>query len=209
LPDSFSAVQRQRASDTIGAIAANLVLALKIAWAIFLIVWVIGAFTSKRTARRQSWKSRFGMVGIAALEYFLLSTAAQYLGFAERRFLPDSLLWLQIGLFITVAGLLFATWARVTLGRNWSGIVTVKQNHELIRTGPYALVRHPIYTGVVFAIFGTAIFDGKIRAIILLAVVLSILIHKMKIEEQFMTEQFGSEYTSYRRSTKALFPLIW
>ena len=110
---------------------------------------------------------------------------------------------------MTIAGVMFAIWARVALGRNWSGTVTVKQNHELIRTGPYALVRHPIYTGITFAVLGTAIFDGEIRSIILIVAMLSVLTHKMKIEEQFMTTQFGSEYTSYRQNTKALLPFLW
>jgi protein-S-isoprenylcysteine O-methyltransferase Ste14 len=114
-----------------------------------------------------------------------------------------------IGLFMTIAGVMFAIWARVTLGRNWSGIVTVKQNHELIRTGPYALVRHPIHTGLTFAVFGTAIFDGEIRSIILIVAMVSLLTHKMKVEEQFMMAQFGSEYTSYRQNTKALVPFLW
>ena len=149
------------------------------------------------------------MVAVALLEYWLLFWGARYFGFAYRRFLPDSEIYLWIGLLMTVAGVTFAIWARVTLGRNWSGIVTVKQNHELIRTGPYALVRHPIYTGFTFAVFGTAIFDGEIRSIILIIAMLSLLAHKMKVEEQFMTEQFGSEYGSYRQKTKALVPFFW
>jgi protein-S-isoprenylcysteine O-methyltransferase Ste14 len=110
---------------------------------------------------------------------------------------------------MTIAGVAFAIWARVTLGRNWSGTVTIKQDHELIRTGPYALVRHPIYTGIMFAVLGTAIFDGEIRSIILIVATFSLLIHKMRMEEQFMTEQFGSGYTNYRQNTKALVPFVW
>src|SRR5205823_13286046 len=74
--------------DSIRAIAANLSVVLKVTWAIFVIVWIIGAFTSKRTVRRQSWASRFGIVAIAILEYLLLFWAARYFGFANRRFLP-------------------------------------------------------------------------------------------------------------------------
>jgi len=181
----------------------------EVTWAIFVILWIIGAFTSKRTVRRQSWASRFGIVAIAILECLLLFWAARYFGFANRRFLPDSPIYQWIGVFMTIAGVMFAIWARVTLGRNWSGTVTVKQNHELIRTGPYALVRHPIYTGITFAVIGTAIFDGEIRSIILIVAMLSVLTHNMKIEEQFMTTQFGSEYTSYRQNTKALLPFLW
>ncbi|MBV8865040.1 MAG: isoprenylcysteine carboxylmethyltransferase family protein [Acidobacteriaceae bacterium] len=183
--------------------------ALKITWAIFVIVWIIGAFTSKRSLRRQSWASRFGMVAVAILEYLLLFWGASYFGFAYQRFLPDSTIYLWVGQFMTIAGVAFAIWARVTLGQNWSGIVTVKQDHELIRTGPYRLVRHPIYTGITLAVFGTAMFDGEIRSIILMVAMLSVLTQKMKIEEQFMNEQFGSEYAGYRQKTKALVPFLW
>ena len=149
------------------------------------------------------------MVALAILEYFLLLWGASYLGFAYRRFIPDAAIYRWIGLFMTIAGVMFAIWARFTLGRNWSGVVTVKENHQLIRNGPYSFVRHPIYTGVTFAAFGTAVFVGDIRSIILLVAVLSVFIHKIKIEEQFMTDQFGSEYTSYRQETKALIPFLW
>ena len=196
-------------SDTIETIATELSLALKVTWAIFVLVWIIGAFTSKRTVRRQSLASRFGMVAIAILEYLVLFWGASYFGFANRRFLPALPMYLWIGLLMTIAGVMFAIWARITLGRNWSEIATLKQDHELIRRGPYALVRHPIYTGITFAIFGTAIFDGEIRSIILIVAILSLLTHKMKIEEQFMTAQFGSEYASYRQKTKAFVPFLW
>jgi protein-S-isoprenylcysteine O-methyltransferase Ste14 len=116
--------------------------ALKITWAVLITVWVIGAFTAKRTARRQSLLSRFGMLAIATAEYYVLFGLARYFGFANRRFLPDLDLYREIGLVMTIAGVAFAIWARLTLGRNWSGTVTVKQDHGLIRTGPYALVRH-------------------------------------------------------------------
>jgi protein-S-isoprenylcysteine O-methyltransferase Ste14 len=199
----------EHGSDSIRAIATNLFFALKAIWAIFAAVWIIGAFTSKRSVRRQSWASRFGMVGCGIIGYFLLFAAARYFGFVEGRFLPNSAIYLWIGLFMTLIGVMFAFWARAILGRNWSGIVTVKQNHELIRTGPYALVRHPIYTGVLFALLGTIIFDGTIATLISLFVVLSVFTYKMKIEEQFMGEQFGSQYASYRQKTKALVPFLW
>jgi protein-S-isoprenylcysteine O-methyltransferase Ste14 len=196
-------------SDSIRAIAAPLLLALKITWAVFIAVWIIGAFTAKRTIRRRSLRSRVGMVAIGLAEYYLLFWVAEYFRFAHWRFLPDLKLYAWIGLLMTMAGVAFAIWARLTLGRNWSGTVTIKQDHELIRTGPYALVRHPIYTGITLAVLGTAIFDGRVRSAILILVMLSVLIHKMRMEEQFMNEQFGSEYTRYRQRTKALVPFLW
>jgi protein-S-isoprenylcysteine O-methyltransferase Ste14 len=184
-------------------------LALKATWAVFALVWIVSAFKAKPTVRRQSLASRIGMVVIAIAEYYVLLLGAKHFGFANRRFLPDVPGYLWLGLFMTMAGVAFAIWARATLGRNWSGTVTVKENHELIRTGPYALVRHPIYAGLTFALIGTIIFDGKVRSLLLLIAVLSVLIHKMSMEEQFMTDQFGSEYAKYRQQTKALVPFVW
>ena len=109
----------------------------------------------------------------------------------------------------TITGVAFAIWARVTLGRNWSGMVTVKQDHELIRRGPYALVRHPIYTGIAFAAAGTVIFYGEIIGLLFMVAMLSVMLHKMIIEERFMTEQFGSAYTDYKNRTKAFVPFAW
>lgn len=184
-------------------------LALKAAWALFAIVWLIAAFTAKRTLRRQSLQSRIGLLVIAVAEYYVLFWVAKYFGFVYRRFLPDQQKYLWIGLLMTVSGVAFAIWARAILGRNWSGTVTVKQDHELIRRGPYAIVRHPIYTGLIFAAVGTAIFDGEIRSMIVVVAILAALIPKMKLEERFMTEQFGSEYASYQQKTRALLPFVW
>lgn len=110
---------------------------------------------------------------------------------------------------LTMAGVIFAIWARIALGTNWSGFVTVKQNHELIRSGPYALVRHPIYAGITVAVLGTAIFDGEMRGIVLIIATIPALLYKINLEEQFMTEQFGSEYVDYRETTKTLVPFLW
>jgi protein-S-isoprenylcysteine O-methyltransferase Ste14 len=113
------------------------------------------------------------------------------------------------GAALTVVGILSACCARFFLGRNWSATVTVKQDHELVRSGPYRLVRHPIYSGMLLAIFGTALFIGQVRG--LLAVVLALCGWKWKSlqEESFMQEQFGDSYTVYRRQVKSLIPFIW
>lgn len=115
------------------------------------------------------------------------------LGFLSRRFLPASLAASWIGLGITLAGLLFTLWARFLLGGNWSGEITVKQDHELIRAGPYAIVRHPIYSGFLLALLGTAIAFGEIRQLV--GLIFSTIGWRLKslVEERYMTEQFGDE----------------
>jgi protein-S-isoprenylcysteine O-methyltransferase Ste14 len=113
------------------------------------------------------------------------------------------------GLAITAGGLLFAVWARVHLGGNWSGIVTLKKDHELIRSGPYRFVRHPIYTGYLGGVLGAAIVAETGDAFIGFAIVLVALLFKMRREEAFLTGEFGEEYQAYKREAATLVPFIY
>src|SRR5437588_2899159 len=118
------------------------------AWIAVGIIWLIGAFTAKPTARVQSASSRLLHMCVLGLAYVLLFTNVLRFGALGWRFIPASSGTLYTGFALTVAGLLFAIWARFFLGRNWSGTVTVKEDHTLVQTGPYAVVRHPIYSGI-------------------------------------------------------------
>lgn len=113
------------------------------------------------------------------------------------------------GLGLTAAGLGIAVLARVTLGRNWSGTVAVKVDHQLIRGGPYAVVRHPIYSGLALAPLGTAVFYTRVGC--LLGVALAVIGWRLKspTEEAFMEREFGAEYAAYKRRVKAPIPLVW
>ena len=125
------------------------------------------------------------------------------------RFAPESSVataWLGLGL--TVAGIGFALWARVFLGRNWSGRVTIKQEHELIQSGPYAIVRHPIYSGFLLAILGTALVEGQLRSLLALPLATLGWWLKLRLEESFMAQQFGTAYLDYKRRVKALVPFV-
>jgi protein-S-isoprenylcysteine O-methyltransferase Ste14 len=124
------------------------------------------------------------------------------------RILPPDLWIANMGIAITAAGLLFAIWARAYLGGNWSGAVTVKVGHQLIRTGPYRWVRHPIYTGLILALFGTAINRGQLRGFIAVVLLWIGFTLKSRIEERFMTATFGPEYDEYRRTTGGIVPRL-
>ncbi len=143
---------------------------------------------------------------IAAL---LLFDNGLNIGPLNRRFLPYSDLGQYTGLILTAAGITFAIWARLYLGSNWSAAVTVKESHMLVRTGPYSIVRHPIYTGFLLAAFGTAVAVGQYRGLLATAAAAFAWQTKLLIEERFMTEQFGSEYEAYKRDVKALIPFVW
>jgi protein-S-isoprenylcysteine O-methyltransferase Ste14 len=123
--------------------------------------------------------------------------------------LPPAPLRSAVGDVLCVLGLLLALWARVTLGRNWSASVTFKKGHQLISTGPYALVRHPIYIAVLLMIVGTMIFIGRMKGIIVCAVAISGLWIKLRAEERLMTTHFPTEYPAYKAQTKALIPFVF
>jgi protein-S-isoprenylcysteine O-methyltransferase Ste14 len=181
---------------------------LDIIWVAIGLVWLAGSLTSKKTVR--SAPATFTVVHIillimAGLLLFTRWFEPTVLG---TQILPSNLGVYYTGLALAALGAAFAIWARLYLGRNWSGFVTVKQDHELIRSGPYALVRHPIYTGFLLAIFGTAIVEAQIRGF-LAFVIFSIAWHfKARVEERFMVEQFGQQYEVYRCQVKGLIPYI-
>jgi len=178
-------------------------------WAAFFVVWVVWGFKTKAIQQRESASSR--------LPYTLLNVAGYYLMFSgdiPREFLRvrifnPTLSTNALGVAITIVGIVFAMWARVYLGGNWSSAVTVKVDHQLIRTGPYRWVRHPIYTGLITALIGTAIVRHQMRGIIAVVLVYCGFKLKSKIEERTMTETFGTQYEDYSRTTGAIVPRLW
>ncbi len=186
-----------------------LIRSIDFAWITIGAVWLIASLQTKRAVLIQSMGSRAVQALLTVLAYFLLFSDETAIGLLGYRLLPPSLEWAWIGAGLVFAGLLFALWARFFLGANWSSRVTVKQNHELVRSGPYGLVRHPIYSGFLLAILGTALAFGEVRSF--LAVVFAFAGFKLKslTEEQFMLGQFGEAYAQYKRDVKSLIPLIW
>jgi protein-S-isoprenylcysteine O-methyltransferase Ste14 len=114
-----------------------------------------------------------------------------------------------IGSVLTITGFVFALWARVCLGRNWDSFISLRLHHKLVRTGPYAIVRHPIYSGFMLALVGSALNFGHLRSFIAAIMVTLAWLYKSGLEEAFMMDHFGMEYDQYCRDVKRLIPLIW
>ena len=177
-------------------------------WTAWVVVWILWAIRSKRTQQREGASSR--------LSYIVLNVAAFLLMFAgdvTRRWLLAPLYTLNpmieaLGIAITVAGLAFAIWARAYLGMNWSGAVSVKVGHELIRSGPYRWVRHPIYSGMILAFLGTALVRDQVRGLIAVVLLYAGFKIKSRIEERAMTATFGPEYAQYASTTGAIVPKL-
>jgi len=113
-----------------------------------------------------------------------------------------------VGVAILVAGFVFAVWARSYLGSNWSGTITVKEEHELVRNGPYSFARHPIYTGFIMGMAGSAIALGELRGILAVVLFVAAYLRKIRIEEKWLIAHFGQAYEDYCKDVRALIPFI-
>jgi protein-S-isoprenylcysteine O-methyltransferase Ste14 len=177
-------------------------------WILVGIYWALGVVRAKPTVKRQSTLSSALHLVILCVAGLLIWDHATTIGFLGRR-LTSAAGWIQwLGLAATICGCAFAIWARACLGSNWSAIATVKQNHELIVRGPYAVVRHPIYSGLLLALAGTATAVGEIRAFIGLGLAFIAFFLKSAAEEQFMREEFSGEYARYSQRVRRLIPFI-
>jgi protein-S-isoprenylcysteine O-methyltransferase Ste14 len=183
-------------------------LPLAVLWLVWLACWIVAARNVKPTRRREPLVSRLTTIVLTALAAVLLALRGQKLTWLHARFLPQTMIAYWLGLLMVVLGLALAVWARAHLGRNWSGTVTVKEDHELIRTGPYGIVRHPIYTGLLFAVLGTAVAFGEWRGLLAFGLLTLAFLFKLRREERFMSESFPNEYAIYRAEVPALIPFI-
>jgi protein-S-isoprenylcysteine O-methyltransferase Ste14 len=178
-------------------------------WLGIFVLWAIAGFASKKTVRPQFDLRARGPVWVVILAWFLLFNPQFRPGLLGSRFVPMTDAIAYTGFAITVAGLAFAVWARFYIGRNWDGLVALKEDHQLVRGGPYGIVRHPIYSGFMLATLGTAIVEGEVAGLVSTAMIVVAWGYKARVEEAFMIEQFGAEYEQYRRDVKGLVPLVW
>lgn len=182
-------------------------------WVAVGAVWLAAALRYKKVARREALASRLLHLLILVVALALLFPDLAFVGKLpagplDRRFVPDSPAVAWAGVVLAAAGCAFAIWARMLLGGNWSGSVTVKQDHQLMRKGPYAIVRHPIYSGFLLGLAGTALALGEWRGILGLLLAFVAWFTKSRAEETFMTVQFGAAYGEYQRHVKALIPFV-
>jgi protein-S-isoprenylcysteine O-methyltransferase Ste14 len=180
-----------------------------IPWYVFGGYWAITWLRVKRTKAREKSADRLATIAVVVMAYVLLFENWLSIGPLRLRFAPQEgwIAWAGIGL--TWVGVVIAVWARYCIGEYWSARVALKEGHQLIRSGPYAFVRHPIYTGMFLAAAGAALVVGEWRGIVAVALLLAAHSRKALREESFLAKEFGDEYTSYRRSTGFLFPRLW
>src|SRR5579884_3514715 len=188
--------------------------ATAILWALFAIFW-FGAAEIHRRSRQESRPANkvsdspsarlvhHAMLAAAFVFVFVPQTGV---GFLRHRYLPHSAPVRIAGLVITVAGLALALWARVHLAENWSSRVRIRVGHELIRTGPYAHLRHPIYSGVLLGVIGTAVEVGRWRALVSVVLILISYWIKGRREDAVLAREFGEAWVEHRRHAGFLLP---
>jgi len=186
--------------------------ALVALWAIWALYW-IGSFVYEavKGQRKKRVKVKWMPYDILlwlSLVLALIPGIGQQLGILSVRFIPViPILW-YVGLVITALGLFFAIWARKHLGSNWNGIPALVKGQKLIRTGPYAIVRHPIYTGLLFGMIGSAITVGQYRGLIAIVLMAIFCWSRIRTEEKIMKDEFGKQYDTYKKEVKAIIPWI-
>ena len=176
------------------------------AWEVLGIVWLAGLAFTKRTVRSQPLGQRVFQGCLALLGFTLLGSPYLGGGWLGRNFLPTTSTFETLGVAITIAGCLFAIWARITIGSNWSARATVKAGHELIMKGPYSIARHPIYAGLLTAAIGTGVAIGEWRCLLGFTLIALVFATKIGQEEKLMIQTFPEAYPRYRQRVKALIP---
>ena len=181
-------------------------LSFAIIWIGWLVSWMAAASWSGRTEKRVVTAS-VGVYRAAIVAGAILLTAAQLTTQKHIWNVGEAGVYALAG--FTLAGIVFAWWARIHLGRLWSSAITRKQDHRVVDTGPYALVRHPIYAGLIAAILATAAADGTATALAGAALVTFALWLKARTEERFLMAELGADvYGAYCRRVPMLVPLL-
>ena len=175
-------------------------------WLAFVVVWLVGAARAKPTEWRENIRSRLSYSVLTVVAVLLVFSHIWEYSWLQYPLSSPSQLLSVAGLALTAAGLGIAVWARLYIGSNWSGSVTLKVGHQLMKSGPYRFVRHPIYSGLLLAIAGTALTNLRLRSVIGLVCLWVSFQIKSRIEERLMQQTFGPEYTAYKQETGALLP---
>lgn len=177
-------------------------------WFLFGLYWLVSAFKLKKTKQRETWQQRLRYVLPLLVAWYLLSRRGAHYGWLGTRFVRESDAVAWAGVLLAATGVAIAIWARWHLGANWSGVVTLKEGHELIRSGPYRTIRHPIYTGILLAMLGSAIAVGEIRGLLAVAIAWLSFYTKARREESLLTQEFGERFSEHLRRTGMFLPRL-
>jgi protein-S-isoprenylcysteine O-methyltransferase Ste14 len=147
--------------------------------------------------------------GLLYLGFLLVLLGRSVPGALGLLFLPQAVPIAVTGAVFAIVGVAFAIWSRQTLRNNWSGVVTITEGQQFIRSGPYGIVRHPIYAGMLLALLGTTLVASTVGSLLGLVLAILSLGQKAWFEEKFLMVEFGEQYARYRREVKFLIPFLY
>lgn len=176
-------------------------------WIIFWVYWLISAFNSKKNVHGNFDK----FVGIRLVIFVGIIIIVRYINISSISYndpVIGNIIVKILGLILFLAGLALAVWARLILGKNWGMPMTQKQEPELVTSGPYEYIRHPIYSGILLAIIGS-VLASSIYWLVLLAITSPYFIYSALNEERLMLKQFPKVYPAYKKKTKMLIPFVF
>jgi len=177
-------------------------------WILFVAYWLIAALKTRPTQRKESFGWRYGIMLVESLGFVLAFDGDADLGVLGHKIFPRNFDIAVLGIVLTWAGIGLAIWARWHLGQYWSGRITIKEDHKLIRTGPYARLRHPIYSGLDLAVIGSSLAINRWRCVAGVCVIILGFCVKAKREEAMLTAQFGESFREHLTHTGFLFPRL-
>jgi protein-S-isoprenylcysteine O-methyltransferase Ste14 len=182
--------------------------ALRLVWAVVIGYWVWSAGNVKAAARTEPRRERLMLYILPLLFAVLLLGPGKWFGrtWLRAQFVSHSEFVESLGLALCLAGAILACYARGILGRNWSGTVQLKHDHELIQSGPYRYVRHPTYSGFLLLFLGSGVMVGEWRGLVGVVIVFACFWRKLRVEESWLLQHFGERYAEYIRQTKAIVP---
>ena len=174
-------------------------------WVAFIAYWSVSAIGVKRDVSETKWGRNVVNRMVILVIVLTIFWLGLHFGLLQYHF-SDTVE--DIGAALTVVGIAFAIWARWHLGKNWSGTPAMKEDHELITSGPYKFVRHPIYTGMLVAVLGSTLTGGWLWLTVFVVSCFYVFA-KIPVEERYMLELFPDTYPTYKNRTKALVPFVW
>lgn len=178
-------------------------------WLIMGLVWLYFSFGNKKTTKFPNPIAQILANTLLFGSPFFLFYPYFYGWFAFRIYIPTTEIAI-FGVILSYAAVTFAIWARLSLGKNWSGaVITLKADHQLITAGPYKFVRHPIYTGYFLATLGSALTIGSIASLLATVMIFIGFLIRMNKEEMLMLKQFPVDYAEYIKRSKKIIPFIW
>jgi protein-S-isoprenylcysteine O-methyltransferase Ste14 len=178
-------------------------------WIVFVVYWIIGALKTRPTEKKEPFAWRYGIMALEVLGFFIVFNDDADIGMLGHRFRQRNYPVAVAGVVMTWIGIALALWARWHLGQYWSGRITIKEGHKLIRTGPYTRLRHPIYSGLILAVIGSAVALDRWRCVVGLCIIILGFWIKARREEGMLNARFGEEFKEHRLYTGFLLPRLW